>query len=222
MATFRKVFASSIGTKLIIGLTGLALFAYLVLHLAGNLLFFLGTDIFNGYSHTLISNQLIIPIELGLAVIFIIHVYKTLTMWFENQRARPIAYQRKRWANHTSRKSIGSTTMVYTGLFTLLFVVIHLKQFKFGVEYLTAGGGGIRDLYRLEREVFSNAAWVAVYAAGMILIFFHLRHGVSSACQSLGLEHPRYTRRLLLAGLLGAIIVAGGLGFIPVWVYFTR
>ena len=94
-SNFRRVFTSSVGTKLLIGLTGLALFAYLVLHLVGNALIFLGQDTFNEYSHTLISNPLIVPIEIGLLLIFLLHVYKTVTMWFANQPARPAGYQRK-------------------------------------------------------------------------------------------------------------------------------
>jgi succinate dehydrogenase / fumarate reductase cytochrome b subunit len=221
MATFRSVFASSIGTKLLIGLTGLGLVLYLVLHLAGNILYFFGPDLFNSYSHTLISNPLIVPIEIGLGIIFLVHIYKTVRMWMDNQRARPIGYAQKRSAGYTSRKGIASSTMIVTGLATLLFVVIHLKQFKYGALYLVADTE-VRDLYRLETEIFSNPVWVAAYVAGMILIGFHLRHGVSSAFQSLGLEHPRYTQRILVAGLVMAIILAGGLGVIPVWVYFTR
>ena len=58
MSTFRRAFSSSVGTKLLMGLTGLALFAYLVLHLIGNALIFAGPDIFNEYSHRLVSNPL--------------------------------------------------------------------------------------------------------------------------------------------------------------------
>ena len=84
-SNLRRVFTSSIGTKLLIGVTGLALFAYMVLHLAGNALIFLGEDTFNEYSHKLISNPLIVPIEIGLLLVFLLHVYKALTMWFANQ-----------------------------------------------------------------------------------------------------------------------------------------
>ena len=93
-SNFRRVFTSSVGTKLLIGLTGLALFAYLVLHLAGNVLIFLGQDTFNEYSHMLISNPLIVPIEIGLLLIFVLHVYKTATMWVANQAARPVPSDR--------------------------------------------------------------------------------------------------------------------------------
>ena len=103
MSSFRRVFSSSVGTKLLIGLTGLALFAYLLLHLAGNLLVFAGQETFNEYSHRLISNPLVVPIEIGLLLIFLLHIYKTVRMWIGNQAARPVAYQKKAWAGHTSR-----------------------------------------------------------------------------------------------------------------------
>ena len=108
MSTLRRVFSSSVGTKLLIGLTGLALFAYLILHLAGNALIFAGPETFNEYSHALISNPLILPIELGLLAIFLLHVYKAVTNYFANRAARPAGYAMKTLAGHTSRKSVAS------------------------------------------------------------------------------------------------------------------
>lgn len=217
----RSVLSSSVGTKLLIAVTGLALFFYLILHLAGNLLVFFGPETFNEYSDQMISNPLIIPVEIGLLAVFVVHIFKTVKMYVGNQRARPAKYEVKRMAGHTSRKSVASTTMIWTGLVTLAFVVIHLKQFKFGTLYEVAETG-VRDLYRLEVEVFQNPATVALYVVAMLLIGFHLRHGISSAFQSLGVDHPRHTRRILAGGTILAVVIAGGLGFIPVWVYFTQ
>src|SRR5690349_4466908 len=69
---FRRYFSSSVGTKLLIGITGLLLFVYLVVHLLGNAMVFAGADVFNEYSHKLISNPLILPIEIGLLLIFLL------------------------------------------------------------------------------------------------------------------------------------------------------
>jgi succinate dehydrogenase / fumarate reductase cytochrome b subunit len=80
----------------------------------------------------------------------------------------------------------------------------------------------VRDLYRLEMELFSQAATVALYTVAMVLIGLHLRHGISSALQSLGLDSPQHTSKILAGGTILAILIAGGLGFIPLWVYFTR
>lgn len=220
MSTFRRVFSSSVGTKLLIGITGLLLFAYLILHLIGNLLVFFGPETFNEYSHMLISNPLTVPVEIGLALIFLLHVYKTVVNWVSNQGARPKGYEKKEWAGYKSRKSLSSTTMIWTGFVTFLFVLIHLKQFKYGAWYLTASDPPIRDLYRLEAEVFSMPVWVAIYMIGVILVGFHLRHGIASAFQSIGADHPVYTKRIVVWGTVFAIIIGGGFAIIPLLVYF--
>jgi succinate dehydrogenase / fumarate reductase cytochrome b subunit len=220
-SSFRRVFSSSVGTKLLIGFTGLLLFAYLLLHLAGNLLIFTGRDTFNEYSHALISNPFVVPVEVALAVIFLLHIYKTVTMWTRNKTARPIGYEKKTWAGHTSRKSVSSSTMIWTGLVTLVFVIVHLQQFKFGAWYLI-GDPPIRDLYRTETEVFTTPLWVATYIVCAVLVGFHLRHGISSAFQSIGADHPVYTRRLVVLGTVIAVLIGGGFALIPLWVYLTQ
>ena len=222
MSTFRRVFSSSVGTKLLIGLTGLALFAYLILHLAGNALIFAGPETFNEYSHALISNPLILPIEIGLLAIFLLHVYKAVTNYLANRAARPAGYAMKKYAGHTSRKSVASSTMIWSGLVIFFFIIVHVRQFKYGAWYQTAGGSPIRDLARTEFEVFSHPLWVAFYVVCTLLVGLHLRHGISSGFQSLGFDHPVYTRRLTMLGVVFAVIIGGGLAFIPVWVYLTR
>jgi succinate dehydrogenase / fumarate reductase cytochrome b subunit len=217
-----RVFSSSIGTKLLIGFTGLLLVAYMVLHVFGNVLIFLGRDTFNEYSHFLISNPLIVPIEIGLLLVFLLHIVKAITMWRQNQRARPVPYEKKERAGRTSRKGLASSTMIASGLLVLLFVIVHVKQFKFGTFYLALGSDSVRDLYRTEIEVFRNPLWVAFYVIGTLLVGLHMSHGVSSAFQSLGLDHARYSRHLVTGGILLAVLVAGGLAIIPVWAFFNH
>ena len=222
MSTFRRVFSSSVGTKLLIGLTGLALFAYLILHLIGNVLIFAGPETFNEYSHRLISNPLIVPIEIGLLAVFLLHVYKAFTNYIANRSARPAGYRVKKYAGHTSRKSLASSTMIWSGLVIALFLIVHVKQFKFGAWYQTVSPNPIRDLARTEFEVFSQPLWVGLYVVATLIVGLHLRHGISSSFQSLGLDHPVYTRRLTIWGIVFAVIIGGGLACIPVWVYLTR
>jgi succinate dehydrogenase / fumarate reductase cytochrome b subunit len=217
-----RVFSSSVGTKLLVGATGLLLVAYMLVHVVGNSLIFLGRDTFNDYSHQLISNPLIVPIEIGLLVVFLVHIYKTVTMWRKNKAARPVRYQKKELAGHTSRKSLASSTMIASGLIVMAFVAIHVKQFKFGTFYLASGSDTVRDLYRTEIEVFRNPLWVAFYVIATLLVGLHMRHGISSAMQSLGLDHPRYTRRMVGVGIAIAVVVAGGLAIIPIWAYMTH
>jgi succinate dehydrogenase / fumarate reductase cytochrome b subunit len=219
---FGRLFSSSVGTKLLIGVTGLLLFAYLILHLVGNAIIFFGQEAFNAYAHFLISNPLVVPVEIGLLLIFLLHIYKTIRMWFDNQAARPVGYTKTVSAGHTSRKSVASTTMILSGLLITIFVVIHVKQFKFGTFYLVEGSEAVRDLYRTEIEVFQQPIWVAFYVICTLLVGLHLRHGIASAFQSLGLDHPTYTQKIVTWGIAGAVIIGGGLAIIPIWVYLTH
>jgi len=219
MASRFRVFGSSVGTKILIGLTGLALFLYVLLHILGNLLVLLGPNTFNNYSHLLLSNPLIPIIEVGLLLIFLVHVYKTARMYLDNREARPVKYERKAYAGPPSRKSLASSTMIVSGLWLLAFIVIHVKTFKYGPEYEAANG--VRDLYRLEMENFSNPLTVGFYVLTMLVIGAHLWHGSVSGFQSLGAPNPSRAPRALAAGKTIAVVVAATFSFIALWAYLT-
>ena len=210
--------SSTIGTKFIIAFTGLALFGFLVTHLAGNLLILAGPDAFNAYSHKLISNPLIYIAEAGLGLLFVVHIWKTVGNYIRNRGARPVAYEVKKPAGHTSRKTLSSTWMIFSGTMILIFLVLHIKTLKFGAHYATAEPG-VRDLYRLAVEVFSKPGYVIWYVFAMILVGMHLRHGISSALQSLGAIPEGMKRKVLVGGAVVAVLIAGGFALIPVWVY---
>jgi succinate dehydrogenase / fumarate reductase cytochrome b subunit len=221
MASRLRVFSSSVGTKLLIGITGLALFLYLIVHIAGNLVVFLGRDTFNQYSHTLANNPLVPIIEVGLVLIFVIHIFKTVKMHFSNQRARPVRYVKKKYAGAPSRKTLASSTMIVSGIWLLVFVVIHVKAFKYGPAYEAPGLAGVHDLYRTEMETFANPLIVGFYVITMLIVGSHLWHGVSSAFQSLGADQPQWTPRVLVAGKVMAVLIAGGFIVIAVWAHLA-
>ena len=213
----RQAASTSIGSKILIALTGLALGIFLIAHLAGNLLFLLGPDAFNQYAHGLVSNPLVYVAEAGLMAVFLLHIGKTLTGFLANRAARPERYAANKWAktkNAASRKSLASTTMIVTGTIMLLFVVSHLITFKFGTYYETADG--VRDLYRLQVEIFSHPGYVAFYLVAMGVIFAHLWHGLSSAAQSLGIDHPNWTPRIVVLGRAVTAVIAGGFFILPI------
>ncbi len=211
-----RIVSSSIGTKVLVAITGICLFLFLISHLAGNLLVFVGPAMFNEYSHKLVSNPIIWIAEAGLLAVFVTHVWKAVTNYLKNRGARPVRYTMTRNAGGPSRKSPASSTMIVTGLVTLVFVVLHLKTFKFGPYYEIEG---VRDLYRLEVEVFSNPLYVAFYVACMVLIGFHLWHGVGSSAESLGIDHPRRTPFILKFSKVMAVILAGGFLIIPIVIF---
>src|SRR3954452_11583624 len=113
MPSRTSAFGSSVGTKIIIGITGFALFLYLLIHIAGNLLVFFGPTVFNTYAYTMERRNPLLPIiEIGLLLVILIHVYKTLRMYLRTQKARPVPYAKKKWAGWPSRKTIASSTMI--------------------------------------------------------------------------------------------------------------
>jgi succinate dehydrogenase / fumarate reductase cytochrome b subunit len=217
--TSRAGFGSSIATKLIIGATGLGLFIYLIIHVGGNLMVFFGPAFFNKYAYTLEGNPLIPVIEIGLLAVFLIHIFKTIQMYLGNRAARPVKYIQKKFAGRPSRKTIASSTMIVSGLWLLVFLIIHVKAFRYGTEYPWPAGG--RDLYRLERENFANPLMVAFYVLSMVVVGSHLWHGISSGVQSLGLDHPRWTPFVLNAAKVFAVLIAGGFIVIALWAHFA-
>jgi succinate dehydrogenase / fumarate reductase cytochrome b subunit len=215
-----KAFSSSVGSKFLIAFTGWALAVFLIAHLAGNLLFIAGPDAFNEYSHKLISNPLVYIAEAGLLAIFLLHIYKTVTMVIANRAARPSRYAEQTWArrkNERSRKSLASSTMIVTGVILALFVVTHLMTFKFGAYYETPDG--IRDLYRLQLAIFTSPGYVVFYVVAMTLLSFHLWHGVSSAAQSLGIDSPKWTPRIVFIGRGLTVLLGIGFVMLPVYTY---
>ena len=216
MSSRLRVFDSSVGLKLLIGATGLALFIYLIIHISGNALVLVGPEAFNGFHAMMTANPLLPLIEIGLLVVFLVHIYKTIRMFLRNQEARPVPYVVKRPAGKPSRKSLASSTMIVTGLWLVVFLVLHVKAFRFPAD----GAAALHDLYALEMQNLSHPLTVAFYVVSMLIIGSHLWHGASSALQSLGFDHPSWTPRLLLFGRVASVIIAGGFIVITLVVYF--
>jgi succinate dehydrogenase / fumarate reductase cytochrome b subunit len=209
---------SSIVQKQVMGITGLLLCGFLVGHLAGNLLIFVGPSAFNRYGHALISNPLIYLAEAGLAVLFLTHLALAVRLTIQNKAARPVAY-------HAYKKSgvgasFASSTMPYTGLIILGFLVWHLICIKFGAHYeVVYDGVTMRDLYRLLMEHFAHPGNTVGYVLCMVALGLHVSHGFWSAFQSLGFNHPKYNRCLKLSSKLFALVVAIGFASLPIYCF---
>lgn len=200
---------SSIAKKIGMALTGLLLYGFLVGHMSGNLLLLKGDggETFNAYSAFLTSHPLLIPIEIGLAAGFVLHVVLAIAVSRENARARPQGYAK---LQSVGSRTLASRTMIWSGLVILVFVILHLKTFKYG----DLGGG---TLYDLVISTFSDRLYVAWYAVAMLILGFHLWHALQSAFQSLGLSARQGLRRI---GMVFCFVIAGGFGLIPLWVFF--
>lgn len=216
MVRLAAFLTTGIGRKMLMALTGLALLGFLVMHLAGNLLIFVGPKSFNDYSHALVSNPLIYLAEALLLVWFVAHFVSGIQITLKNRAARPTPYAMKQRAGHNSHKSLASSTMIISGLVLLIFVPLHLWTFKFGAHYDSATDPGVRDIHRVVVEVFRNPAYVGFYVVTLTIIGFHLWYGFESALESLGLNYNIAFRRI---GQLLAVVLAGGFILIPVVLY---
>ncbi len=201
-----KLFSSPIGKKMGMALTGLVLYGFLVGHLLGNLLLLKadGGQAFNAYAEFLINHPLIIPAELFLVVVFLLHVYLAISVTRENRRARPVGYQKNQ---SVGGRSFASYTMIYSGVIVLVFLVFHLKTFKYGDK---AGG----TLYDLVSSTFQQTEYVVWYAIAMLVLGFHLWHAFQSALQTLSVR----SEKIKSLGLFLCLALALGFGFLPVYV----
>jgi succinate dehydrogenase / fumarate reductase cytochrome b subunit len=224
MLPFSSIFKSSVGRKILTGITGLGLFLFVVEHLLGNLLALKKDPApFNTYSHTLISlGWILIVAEIGLLAFFIIHIFNAISInVVSKKKARPVGYYKTASAGKPSHKTLSAITMAISGAILLIFIIIHLKTFKFGPEYtMVIDGVEMRDLHRLVVEVFQKPGYVLWYVVALVILGFHLSYGFWSAFQSLGINHPRLTPALSILGYVFAILIAGGFISIPIWIYF--
>lgn len=210
---------SSVGQKFLVAITGLGLSGFVLTHMLGNLLLFVGPDAYNLYGHKLTSTPLIYVAEVGLIVLFLTHVSLTLKLTRENRISRPNAPQQLP-SNPIKRASFASRTMALSGIMILAFAVLHLITFKFGTYYeTTVDGVPMRDLYRLVAEEFQKEWYTAFYLVCMVILFTHLSHGFSAAFQSLGLQSSR-NQTLKKIGVAFAVLVGGGFFIQPLYMYF--
>lgn len=218
---FKNFLCSSVGKKFLVGLTGLGLSGFVLMHMSGNMLLLVGQDAYNHYAHAMITNPLLLVAELGLIAIFLIHLGLALKLNWENKTARGVGPSQKP-SNCDKDARFGSRYMVHTGLLILVFVILHLITFKYGTYYETElDGHKVRDLYRLVAEEFHKPGYVAWYVFSMLILFTHLAHGFSAVFQTLGLGSVRqgWVKKI---GWVFAVIVAGGFTSQPIYFYFFQ
>lgn len=214
-----KFLTSSVGKKYVMGLCGLVWLGFVLSHMAGNLLLFVGADAYNQYSHALTSNKLIYVAEGGLVVALLVHVILAINLTLENRAARGTRY-----AVAPGRGPKGSTlasrTMAIQGSLILAFVILHLATFKFGTYYTTTVNGvEMRDIHRLVVEVFASPGYVIWYVIALGFLALHLSHGTRSVFQSFGLLHPSYQGPIKKLGVIYATLVVAGFLAQPIYIY---
>jgi succinate dehydrogenase / fumarate reductase cytochrome b subunit len=202
---------TSVGKKLMMAITGLGFCVFLIAHLAGNLTLYAGKDAFNSYAEHLHSlGPLLKVAELGLLFFAVIHVLTGAILFYQNFKARPVRYSVNK---NAGGRTIGSRTMPYTGFFLLLFIIFHLLNFHFVDKTNTT-------IFQIVSSSFAKPGYVFFYTVAMIVAAIHVSHGLWSAFQTIGANHPKYMPFIKGASLAISLIVGIGFGFIPLYIAF--
>lgn len=210
---------STIALKLLMAVTGLIFIGYVLAHMYGNLKVFAGRESFDSYAeHLREIGEPLLPHEGLLWIVRVVlllslvgHAYAAYTLWARASRARTQKYAVKKAAGAT----LSSRTMRWGGTALLLFVVFHVLHLT--TRTITPGSNSESPYVRLVAGFQPERWWIPlIYLLASVALALHLRHGVWSASQTLGLTNsPAARRRANLAGYALAVVVAGGFALVP-------
>lgn len=209
---------SSIGQKLIMGVTGLFLISFLVVHCGINALIFMndGGQTFNKGAEFMGTNWLIRTMEIVLFAGLLLHIIKGYSLTRQNLNKRPVEYAVSA-ANKNSKWY--SRSMGLLGTLLLIFLIIHLKHFWITSRFTDQITGGHITLYEEMKIIFSELWVVVLYMLSMISLGYHLLHGFQSAFQTLGLNHKRYTPLIKNTGVIFSILFPLLFALMPLVMY---
>jgi succinate dehydrogenase / fumarate reductase cytochrome b subunit len=203
-------FTSSIGKKVVMAVTGVALLGFVVGHMIGNLQAFMGPEVFNGYAAALRKfPALLWGVRIALLTVTLLHVWAAWSLTRMNRAARPLGYREV----ESRASTYASRTMRWSGVILLLFVVYHLMHFTFGTravhpQFVPS------DVYHNFVTGFRHPLVSAFYVLAMLALGLHMYHGVWSMMQTVGLSHPRYNRwRQAFAVAITALVIGGNVSF---------
>jgi succinate dehydrogenase / fumarate reductase cytochrome b subunit len=210
---------TTIGKKVVMALSGLVLFGFVIAHMLGNLQVLMGPEVFNAYAIGM--HSLPAPIFWGgravILIAFVLHVTMALQLVTRTAAARPVPYTKKK----NERTTYAALTMKMSGLTLLFFVLYHLAHFTFpGVAMGAYEHLGYTQVYSNFVNGFSIPWVTALYVAAMISLGFHLYHGSFSLFQTLGLVHPKRNHIIKGAAQIVALTVTTGNIILPLSVTF--
>lgn len=180
---FIRFLQSSIGKKWVMAGTGCVLILFLCTHAAGNATLFHSLKLFQAYSDQLHSHPLIVGIlSKGLFLVFAVHIITGVLLFLQNRRARNQGYKVQKRAVKNSQ---ASSTMIFSGLFILLYLLAHTYAVSFGDH----GQIGLTISY-----LFSSFFTIIFYSIAFMVLAIHLSHGFWSMLQTFGINHPKYNK----------------------------
>ncbi len=212
---------SSILLKAWMGLSGLFLVLFVLVHMVGNLQLFLPEDIarpsFNAYSQAL-SSSIVIKLAgwLTYAAVMGHALVSAMLAWRHRSPRSAYAQERPATSSPWYARSMG-----WLGVITLAFLVLHMQAFWYRYHWGEIGidARGNKDLYTVVVTAFCEPWIVLVYVSSMLALGFHLQHGITAALRSLGVFSGRVTRLSHRVASWVAWLVAGTFAAMPIYVY---
>lgn len=204
MTSPRAFILSTPGRKVVMAVSGVILFGFVLGHMAGNLLLYLGPEALNAYAEGLRKYPAALwGARTGLLAAVLLHIWAAVSLTRSNLAARPKGYARR----DDVAATYASRTMVWTGPLLALFIVYHLMHFTFGNAH---GSFVAHDVYHNVVAGFRSPLVSGFYIVSMLALGLHLYHGIYSMTQSVGLNHPQTNahRRRFAAAFTGLIVVA--------------
>jgi succinate dehydrogenase / fumarate reductase, cytochrome b subunit len=213
MGTFSNIYKSSVGKKFVVGLTGLFLCTFLVVHLSINLFLFCndGGETFNKYAEFMATNPIIRMMEIVLILGFVLHIFTSTILWYRNRRARPQKYY---MYNKADISTLSSRITFITGSIIFIFLVIHMRTFWVPSRFFPAANP---SMYTLVVTAFSNPTYDLLYLIALFLLGYHLRHGFESAFQTFGIKHTKYLTYIEWIGGIFWLLIPLAFASIPLY-----
>jgi succinate dehydrogenase / fumarate reductase cytochrome b subunit len=217
MGRVRTLLRTAVGLKLVVAVTGVVLFAWVALHMLGNLKTLLGAEEIDAYAAGLRTlGEPLLPhgfalwtVRLVLLACLVAHVACAVVLARRNRAARPVPYARFVPAAST----VSARWMLVSGVFLLVYVVLH-------VLHLTTGT--IRPAPFEEGRVYANlhgsfrVTLVSLFYVGAVAVLgLHLYHGAWSLFQTLGLDNPDRNPKLRAFAAVSAIALFLGFAAVP-------
>lgn len=218
--TWKQVFTSSIGKKLVMAFTGIFLILFLIIHVGLNACIWAGDngEMFLKGAHFMGANWVPRVLEIGLFAGLLLHIIQGYMLTVQNQSKRSIGYAID-YGNRGSKWY--SRSMGLLGTLILLFLVVHLADFW--IPNRSHQGwllGEEINLYDKMKVVFSQLWVVIVYVVGCISLGYHLAHGFKSAFRTIGVHNKKYFALIKTTGYAFAIIVPLAFAMMPLSFYF--
>ena len=229
MRIVNNYFISTIFKKIIAALSGLFLTLFLLGHLAGNLQLFIpgieGQTQFNKYALFMTTNPAVKVLSIITYTSILIHIFLTLYLSWQSKQARPIAYA---VSSGSSNSTWSSNNMAILGTALLIFIIIHLRSFWYEMhfgdipyQYLN-DGTKLKDLYLITTSAFNDPIYTLFYVLCMAALALHLKHGLESALQTIGLKLPNYEMALKYITTFIALAIPATFASIPIYLFLKN